>query len=183
MLGKHQSKIWIASFVVVLVAYGLLGWYPQRSERSQLRNQIAQTQQNLAGDAADRLSIDKLEATVAELRQSTTDAQRLVPDQPELADLLRGLSDALIEQGVNGHEITTQPIEQLAHFQAIPISIEYRAPFTASYGVIEQIVSLPRLLRVDALHLMLDEGSENGVLEVNLRLSAFVAAPAEELSP
>jgi hypothetical protein len=168
----HEIKPWvIAGAVLGGLFIGV--WYPYHHLRSQMQRQIdeARVELGLSLDGSDDWTT--LPTHVAMLRERTRGAQKYVPQQDEIAEVLRGLTTSLDAHGVTRPEVTTKKAKHFADYSVIPVSVQFTAQFPETFGVLKRLESLPRLIRIERLELESNARERWAPLTVGLELSTF----------
>ena len=174
----EKDQIWTLGTAVVLLAAFIAGVLaPLHAKRVTYQQRIDQARKTLDSELAQTKGLAKLNSDVASLRQVINGAQQYVPQQDELADMLRGLSEALDAYGVSEREVKTQTTLHYAKYSVIPISVKYRASFPAVFGVLRRIEQMQRLIRVDQLQVRNESDDPLEPLDIELSLSTFIARP------
>ncbi|MCC6682729.1 MAG: type 4a pilus biogenesis protein PilO [Phycisphaeraceae bacterium] len=180
-IEKDQKRAMLTAGIMLTVFTAAL-LVPLRFQRASYQHRIDDARQALGIDLADTKGLAKLNSEVAGLRQVINGAQQYVPDQDEMADVMRGLSEALDAFGVTERQVQTQTTQHYQKYSVMPITLQYRASFPSVFGVLRRIEQMQRLIRVDALEVRHDSDDDLQPLEIKLSLSTFIArqSPAED---
>lgn len=143
MIDKMSGRVALLVVTVAILAVFLLGWFlllsPQRSKVSKLDTQIEDTDTQLA--AVTRL----LHSPVAKQSIAALKIAKVaVPDDPNVAQLLRQLSAASAQAGVELDTITPQAPVAAAAGEEIPLGVTV----TGRYFAIQRFF---RILRTRAV--------------------------------
>lgn len=177
--NKGDARRWIMIIALfVALAAGL--WYPAHNERTALQQRIDKAQQELGVDLAATSGLSQLEMQVRQMKQQMSGAQRYIPQQDEMSEVLRSLTTALSNQGVQQREVVAGTPRHDANYSATPITLEFESDFHAAYQVLREMESLPRLMRVEQFRLQANVRQPTGRLRVHLQLSAFFASQQED---
>jgi len=184
---RIEKDHWIVSGVIALlfVAFGLGVWMPNSQRLASYRDRIAEAQEKLGPNFNQPAAMADRQAEVAQLRQQVNSSDRYVPDGPELASVLRSLAEAVETQGISEQAFQSQQTREFKHYSEAPVEIEFESGFAAAYSVLEQIETMPRLVRVDALSLRVSnpnhgEAVQKPRVQVSYRLSSFFTGRQEE---
>ena len=173
MLAKFSEIKWwvIGAAILCGLTFGL--WYPYHRVRVDTQQKIdtARKELGLSPDGSDDWTT--LPTNVAMLREQTTGAQKYVPQEDEIAEVLRGLTESLDAHGVRQPEVITKKIKHFEDYSVIPVSLQFTAGFTETYGVLKRLESLPRLIRIDELEVESNSRKRRAPLTVVLELSTF----------
>lgn len=177
-IEKDQVKA-LAAAGVLLVVFVAAVLLPLRHQRGKYQQRIADAEQALGIDLREARGVSKLNDEVVELRQVVEGAQQYVPQSDELADVLRGLSEALTSHGIIEREMQTKPTTHHHAYSVIPIQLQFHASYPAVHGVLQQIERMRRLIRIDEVKIRGDRADGLAPLSVDLSLSTFIAKPLE----
>ncbi|MEM1381887.1 MAG: type 4a pilus biogenesis protein PilO [Pseudomonadota bacterium] len=176
---QNDKSQWIViSVIATMTAAFTLGvWLPESRKQAGYQERITQAQEQLGPSFFDPAMVDQRVSEVEALKDELASSARSVPTRPELASVLRSLTQAVESQGVSDQRFQTRENKRYKHYAELPLSMEFEDTFAACYGVLRQVETLPRLVRVDALNLrVLDRehsASAAPVMQASLRLSSF----------
>jgi len=177
-IEKDQVRALLAGVgLFVLFGGGVLA--PLRYQRAQHHARIAAAEHALGIDLKEASGLARLNAEVVELRRVVRGAQQYVPQDDELADVLRGLSEALTSHGIIEREMQTRPTLHHADYSTIPIELQFKGSYPSAHGVLRQIEQMHRLIRIDKLRVRGNQNDALAPLHVELTLSTFIARPLE----
>lgn len=159
-----------AGVMVVLMA---VLWLPGALERRELSQRIEQAEQSLQGELADVQLLGPLSEQVAELHTTIAEAPHHVPPRDELDELLRGLTEALEAFDLQQQEIVTDRTQRHDDHSVSRVRVRFEGGFPATYGVLQQIESMPRLVRIDRVSFEPASSDIGGPLRVDIELSSF----------
>lgn len=183
MQNDKSQWIMIGSIAAITAAFTLGVWLPESRKHAGYQERITQAQEELGPSFFEPALMDERVSEVEALKDELNSSARYVPNRSELASVLRSLTEAVESQGVSDQSFQTRETKRHKHYSELPLSLEFEDTFKASYGVLRQIESLPRLVRVDAVNLrVLDrDGPEQSapVMQASLRLSSFYTGQEE----
>ena len=183
---QNDKSQWIVIGVIVAMtaAFTLAVWLPESRKQAGYQERIAQAEQELGPSFFEPAMVDERVTEVEALKDELNSSTRSVPVRPELASVLRSLTKAVESQGVADQRFQTRETKRHKHYSELPLSLEFEDTFEASYGVLRQIETLPRLVRVNAMNLRVldrdDAESAAPVMQASLRLSSFYTGGEEE---
>ena len=101
-----------------------------------------------------------------------------IPEQSDIAGLMRELSGKLDELGLEKRELVQGTAKRLEEASLVPMSVLIEGPFPKIYNVARYLEGLPRLVRVQRLRLaMPGAGREtidrSGVVHAELMIDVF----------
>jgi Tfp pilus assembly protein PilO len=175
----------IVSAVLLVLVLGVAPLVFHHLEKKSLQQRIAAAESELGMDRADVENIAELRRAVDDLDSRLDGSQQYVPESPELAQALRGITQALNGFAPNERSIETQPTQHYQRYSVIPIFVRFEGDFVSAYGTLRSIENLSRLFRVERLSIRRDDRrSETGEARtrVDLELSTFYT-PGKEASP
>lgn len=168
---ERDQLILLGMMAVVAAVFTVAVYLPIRSQQSQSQEQIRAYKTQLGIDLAGSKELPTLEKEVAALREACSGAQRDVPTQSELGDLIKALSGELERQQVRDRETQMRPVMQGADYSVLPVSLQFTASFRSLYSFLNQVESMTRLIRIDRLELT--GTPEGGMLNARIELSTF----------
>jgi Tfp pilus assembly protein PilO len=115
------------------------------------------------------LSDGRLAATRDELRSLSA----RVPIGVDVGDLIKELSAALVEAGVDRREIVTQPTANGRPFSRTPVTLRLECSFEQAFRVLKRVESCSRLTRIDRLSVTSAGEDRSRPLRVEVEISAF----------
>lgn len=188
MRDKKKASRGYATIVLDVLMVAGVGVAPlvfNYLEKQSLQSRIDAAESELGMDRADVESLAELRRAVDDLEARLEGSQQYVPESPELAQALRGITQALNGFAPNERSIETQPIQHYQRYSVIPIFVRFEGDFVSAYGTLRSIENLSRLFRVERLSIRRDgrRSDENEPrTEVDLELSTFYT-PGKEASP
>lgn len=184
MQNNQSQYVVIGVIAVITGAFALGVWLPESKKLKGYQQRIVGAQEELGPSFFEPAMMDERVSEVEALKEELHSSTRFVPDGPELASVLRSLTESVESQGVQGQTLQTREAKQHKHYAELPLSLEFEDEFTSAYGVLQQIESLPRLVRVEAMNLrVLDRGeAPQGapLMQASLRLSSFYTGREEK---
>jgi Tfp pilus assembly protein PilO len=195
MIDRLSGRVALLLVVVAAAAVVLLGWFvllsPEKAKADKLDVQIGDTNTQLAA--------------VTSLLQGPTGRQSLishrlfqkaVPDDPKVSQILRQLSVAAAQSGVELDGITPTALVPGAGSETLPISLTVKGHYFALQAFLRilrneadvhngQVRSSGRLFTVDSIQFTGGAPSstpgavgDNGVIQAALALDAYVYSPS-----
>lgn len=159
------------------VAYAGLLWWPAHRHIRSLEAQITENEQAL-GIARDRTDgLAKLANEVNKLRAEVAGSNKEIPDQGEMAAMLRELSvqienENLTGQGINmlaakaGHDYLTQPVE-----------LTFSGRSLDAFRFVNRLENMPRLVQVESVAMRQESGTQGQRVKASMRLNTFFYTP------
>lgn len=194
-IEKDQLRaLLVLSALTLLFVCGL--WLPYHFRMRQLQQRIDAAQKQFAADQQATKNLVSLAADVMELKEILSGAQKYVPEQNELADLLKQLSaDMQAAAGrsdtaggrIYDQEIQTGAITNYANYSILPVTLRFKGSYQALDSFLRRIEAMNRLVRIDKLEVQGKPRSstdpkatqpaasviQSPVLSVFIELSAF----------
>jgi Tfp pilus assembly protein PilO len=174
----------LALLGAVTLLLGAAIWLPEHLARGELRHSIEKDRYALGINPGVATGLGQWYEQVVALRSEISGAQQYVPEEDELADVLRGVTEALRRDGVSDPELVTRPVEHYVNYSVIPAGVQVTATFPSMFEVLSELERMPRLIRIDRLEMELSRDDPRQ-LEVALDLSTFFskARKDEERNP
>lgn len=151
---------------------GAVIWLPEHFKRVSMYDQIHDAEYALGINPGLSTGLGQWYQQVVSLREEVRGAQQYVPEEDELADVLRGVTEALRREGVSEPELVTRPIEHYVNYSVIPAGVQVAARYPALFEVLREIEKMPRLIRLERLEVE-PSRDDPDQLEVALDLSTF----------
>ena len=164
----------VLAAVFAVFAVGL--WLPASFTRSDIQERITAARTELNNQKYSAKDLANLNRNVLELRASVQGTQRYIPEEDELDELLRSLAESLQGFDVRQQEIETSRMEYHADYTVVPVSVRFEGSFPTTFGILSQIESMPRLLRIERMELQPQRQDRIGeALLVSLEINTFFA--------
>lgn len=177
MLMNKSNGVVACCIAGLSAAFGLGVWLPESRNIAAYQQRIVTAQEALGPSAFQPAMVDRQLDEVERLREELHSSERYVPEGPELASVMRSLTQAVEAEGVSGQRFQTMETKTYKHYAVMPVELEFEDSFTSVYGVLERIETMPRLVRVESLNLRLMEKDNARTtaprMQASLRLSGF----------
>lgn len=175
----------IAFAVLMVLGLGVAPLIFHHVETRSLQQRIDAAESELGVDHADVQNVEELRRAVKDLEARLAGSQQYVPESPELAQALRGITEALNGVAPNERSIETQPTRHYQRYSVTPLFVRFEGDFFSVYGTLRSIEELARLFRVERLAIRREsrrDSQEDPRTRVDLELSTFYT-PGKEASP
>lgn len=177
---EKDQLLTLSAIAAMFGLFTFFVWMPSRASTEGYKDRIAEVQAVLGPNMKDPHLLADRSREVQELRDKVNSDERQVPDQPRLAEFLRSLTEVAQERLVSRPELETLETKRFERYNVIPAQLQCRGSFVATYQVLRDIEKLPRLVRVDELHLRIDRSRDsNNVVSSTFQLSTFYASEDE----
>jgi len=167
-LGSPRT---IAAAIGLIALVGVAAWFPAYHDTKSLRGKIARVDDELLGVSAHEA--DGLEALyVREKRaRAELDARhKTIPQDGELAELLRVLTSEMNELELVDANVSTLATLKSSGYESLPIIITFRGRSTNAFEFIYRVEAMPRLVQVTHVQLHAskhDVGEVTGEVQLN----------------
>lgn len=167
-------------FVLLLIMYFfVIG--PKRSELSEVRNQVAAKESEVASLEGQLRRLQELQENAGELEAELAAIRELVPQRDQVANFIFLVQDASDEAGVDFVQITPElpkPPPEGAPLAEIRVQIGAGGGYFAVQDFLRRLYELDRALRVDVLSLNGAPGEDGETtLAVDLTARIFFELP------
>ncbi|MEO0586500.1 MAG: type 4a pilus biogenesis protein PilO, partial [Planctomycetota bacterium] len=176
---KKQPAAWFAGTLIACLLVGLCVDLPFRSVQSRQQDRIDEASRQLGLSPGANAELVRLYDEVEQMRHELDAAQQRIPAQDEIAQVVRGISEALALHAADQPVLTTGQTEHYATHSLIPVQVTFNADFLNTYRVLDALQRMPRLIRVDRLTISRDAERGDGNATVELDVAAFFSRPAE----
>lgn len=175
---RIKKNHWITAGCLagVLLAFGLGVWLPETRKQAEYRERIDAAQETLGPNFNQPAALASRVQEVEALEEHVGSSRRIIAAQPDVADLLRSLSEAGRDLDIRDQDLNTQPDRHHKHCSEIPVELGFSGSFNAIYSLLEKVETMPRLVRADALSLRLpgrDDPTASPQIRATLRLTGF----------
>lgn len=171
---ERDQIVTLGAISGLAILFVLGGWLPMQNRRSQADRQAGEISQQLSGTRQGATGLAKLARDVQALKDQVGDSPRYVPQEGELAGLLRQLSSELADQQVQDQMIQTQSMVSGEDFNLMPVRLTFRGTFPATFAFLRHIEYMDRVVQVNRLEVDGTAGADKP-LNVILDLSTFSA--------
>ncbi|MEM6334058.1 MAG: type 4a pilus biogenesis protein PilO [Planctomycetota bacterium] len=179
---KQQPATWYAGTIVACLLVGLCVDLPFRSVQSRQQDRIDESSRQLGLTPGATEELSRLYDEVEQMRDELDGSKQRVPAQDEIAQVVRGISEALVLHAADQPVLTTGKTEHYATHSLIPVQVSFNADFLNTYRVLDALQRMPRLIRVDRLTISRDAERGDGNATVELEVAAFFSRPGEQLA-
>lgn len=167
----------IGLVILVCVSAGGLLW-PSWSSGRVLRGEISQLEQELSKPKSDPEMIDRLSQELAGLNSLRDQRMTPIPEERDVAGLMRELSAMLDDLGLLEREITTGSAQTQDEASVMPMTVVLSGPYPSVAEAVTRMESLPRLVRVQRLRMALERSrsgtvNRSGIVRADIRLEVF----------
>lgn len=176
---EKDQLITLGLVVALAGVFAFAVWMPAKKKHQAFDERIDAAKSELGMTPVAKDELIALNTRVSELQTVVNGAQQYVPVDDEIAHVVRGVNEALKAYGVTEQEMVTRQAQRYAHYNTIPVSIEYQSSFPVVFGALQEIEKMPRLIRVDRLSVMGDSDDPAQPLEVQMELSTFYSRGQE----
>jgi Tfp pilus assembly protein PilO len=182
-----RDQIRVVLILAALVALFIFAAYrPSLATAQNVRADIQRQKAQLGIAQNESRDLVRLVKNVEELRASLSGAQQYIPNENELADLLRNLSQTLDAQQVTGKELQTKAVIRGADYNVMPVDLKFTGSSKAVTNFITALETMPRLIRIDKLEVTCernrpakDTEKSSDHLKIHMELSTFFSDAAE----
>ena len=161
----------------LFAAFGLGVWWPEQSKMKAYSERITAAEEQLGPNFNQPVAIANRETEIEELREKVDSSSRYVPQQADLASVMRSLTEAVKLRGIDEQAFRTQEVREFKFYSEVPVELELEGGFDSVFSVLEVVETMPRLVRVDALSLRVQPSRNHfrtePKIKASYRLSSF----------
>lgn len=154
----------LALYALVFVGLGALFWFmlysPTTDEVGTLKDQQVQLQQEKTKVKARAENRDAFEAELLELNNELKQALRELPDQKEIPELVRRISNEGRRSGLEIRKFKTMPEVPRQYYAEVPVALEVYGSFHEVAMFFDRLAKLDRIVYVQDVEL--ENPSERG---------------------
>ena len=171
---RHDT-FWTFGIAGATAAFLVLVSRPQFRKSHELRDSLRAEHQLVSQGRSDLEELPRLEAEVDGLRQQTSRFDEQVPPRDELGSYLESLAGV-----AQSHRLRTDTIEPAAPVLSqdlftVPIVVKVHGPFREVYGMLKDVMAMPRLTQVHRFDAKL-VADRPGEVQAELQLRVFYRA-------
>ncbi len=164
-----RSHLMVVASGVVLAA-GLMLWWPAYREIASLEKQIAQTQLDLLGTRDQTQNLAGLARDVQTIRQEIASTSKTIPTEDQLSELLRELSTQMSVLALQGPAITSQSTSRGDGYLTLPLDISFKGASRGAFAFVNSVEQMQHLAQITQLRL---ESEGAGTIAASMRLNTF----------
>jgi len=179
-------KLGLRELLFVCVMLGLLAssyffvFDKMNRKRIAVAADTAEKQRCLANLRQSTAGIDDLNRKIDELQKAIGFFEKKLPQQREMDNILRELSQLSDEHGLTTRTVKTLKSERAANYSEQPIQLTLNGDFyTGFYPFLQSLERLPRLTRLTQMQL-LKLSDRNGAMTAQLTVSIFFEPDMDE---
>lgn len=160
--------------VLVLGAYGWLGFQPARAELAAAQTQERDLERKVSEVRAIVSNLAAFEAEIAEMEQRLKLALRQLPDSKELPGLLTDVTSLGKDAGLEFKAFRPNDEIPRDFYAEVPIEIEFSGDYHDIARFFDKVSKLPRIVNVSELNMEIaDQKSEGTRLKVKGEATTF----------
>ena len=173
-MPAERGQVKTLTILVGLCLTFVLGmWAPFRAKRAQVERTLTELGQEIHEEQKGAVGLAALGHRIVSLSQVVARFDKTVPRRPELASLLRELTDELERQDAASLDIRPGATTEGDDYCLAPISLRFGGSFETLFEFLRHVESMDRLVQVHHVNAEGDPGSANGRLTVHIEMSAF----------
>lgn len=176
-IDGSQKKLLI-TLVLAVGAFVMLGWYPANRDIKQLTEDIVSTQKQIDGYQGKTEEYPALYAEVQRMQAELDSTSKIIPQQNELAGLIREISTRIDGRALGERELNTRPTVESTHYQTLPIDIACTGDSLSAFNFVNDLESMPQLVQLSGLYMSVDPENPN-MVKTELKVNTFFYAKAE----
>jgi Tfp pilus assembly protein PilO len=166
--------------LLTLTAAWALGlWWPDQQRQASARRRIAEANHRIEAYRDSSAQLAPLSKELLQLRQVVDSSSKQMPQEDQLANLLKQLSTGMNAHQLTDQDVLTQPIQHGKQYSLVPLTLNFKGTFLQIFGFVKQVESLPRMIRITRLELHNRPQKAGDLLTVSLDLCAFFV-PGQE---
>ena len=181
-LERDQIRTLIAVGALAAVFF-FAGWLPERLHHARLQERIEAAERRLGFDQRDARGLPELAANVDRLRAIVDRTPKYVPETDEWHTLHSKLSVMLHEHDAQQIDLTTSESTRGEDFSTIPFSLDFEADFPSIFGVLSEIESMRRMIRVERIEITADRKDRTRPVEASFDMTTFSSVRLEGATP
>lgn len=180
---SRRADPWLGGGLCTVVAGAALGvLWPGWREYSGQDREFASLRSELHKPAGGPEVLTQLSRDLQTLREFGEGRTRPIPDDSDMAGLIRSLSSTLETQGLLKRDITTRAPKPVLDVMSLPITVALTGGFPSVYEAIIAVEAMERLVRVERVRMSaVSEGGgevqRGGAVRAELMIDVFYNPP------
>lgn len=171
----RHDLMWTLGIATATSAFLLLISRPQLGKANEVKKSLREEREQFSEGRMDLEELPRLEGEVNKLRQRVGHFELQVPVQDQLGSYLESLAGV-----AQAHQLRPEAIEPGTPIHsrdlfAVPIVVKVHGPFRDVYGMLKDVVALPRLTQVQRFESKLTP-EHPGEVQAELQLRVFYRA-------
>ncbi len=157
----------------LVVVYAAAVWFPSHRRIQTLRGRIASAEQEL-GIARDRTDgLTRLAEQVHKLRAEVKSSNKQIPEQGEMASMLRELSVQIENENLAGQGINMLAAQAGDDYLTLPVELTFSGKSLDAFRFVNRLEGMPRLVQVESMTMRHEPNSGGGRVKTSMRLNTF----------
>ena len=157
----------------LVAGFAAAGWWPAQRQKQTLRNRIDVAEQEL-GIARNRTDgLAKLAEEVQKLRDEVKSSNKEIPEQGEMASMLRELSVQIENENLTGQGINMLAAEAGADYLTLPVELTFSGQSLDAFRFVNRLERMPRLVQVESMTMRREPNSKGDRIKTSMRLNTF----------
>lgn len=175
----HSQKKLLITLVLAVGAFVSLGWYPAHRDIGTLSEEVQSIQKQIDGFQGKTVGHAALFAEVQRMEAELASTSKVIPQQNELAGLIREISTRIDGQALGERELNTRPTVESDHYVTLPIDIACTGDSLSAFHFVNDLESMPQLVQLSGLYMSVDPKDPSHV-KTELKVNTFFYAKPEE---
>jgi len=188
MNDRKHLMIALAGGVLVLVLGGVLLVWPNYREARAIRAEVVELRGKISGLAGQTGAVEQLADELEAARCRMAEELKLVPESPDVADLMRKLSlpvdgRTVLDQTFTAGKPCDAVLGEDFNERALPLTVDMEATFDSVFALICAAERMDRLVRVASVRMAAErpaDGPEVPMLTASVGLEVVYDPPAVE---
>jgi Tfp pilus assembly protein PilO len=145
---RRHDLLWTAGIAAITALFLIAVTKPQFGRARELKQSLHEEHGMASTGRSDLQELPRMQAEVNALREQVRDFEERVPARDELGAYLEQLARVAQEHQLRPDAIEPSPPVRSRDLLAVPIVLKVHGPFREVYGLLKDILSLPRLTQV-----------------------------------
>jgi Tfp pilus assembly protein PilO len=171
LVDREQLRATIVVVAIVLVfVVGL--WAPLSNRAGELEAEILKLEGDLGVTRGRTDGLGELASEVDRLQAKVAETNKLIPQQGELAGLLRELSTQIETEALTDQNLATGSQQVSDEYATLPVELTFSGDSPAVFRFVRRVERMPRLVQVERLFIDRRDEAE-GVVSAEMDLKTF----------
>lgn len=165
--------------LVLTSAWAVAMWWPDQQRQASAQRRIIEAKHRIESNRGASAQLASLSKELVQLQQVVDSSPKQMPQEDQLANLLKQLSTEMNAHHLAEQDVLTQPIQHGKEYSMVPLTLNFKGTFLEIFSFVKKVESLPRMIRITRLEIHHRPQKAGESLAVSLDLCAFFA-PGQE---
>jgi type IV pilus assembly protein PilO len=180
-LSKMPWHAQLGTFAVLSLAAAGVFWNfyakPAQASMKERQEQLSLVRADIGRGLATARRLPEFRAQVADLEMQLERLRPVLPDEKDVADLLRRLQGMATQSNLSIREFTPKPVAARQLYAEWPIGLQLDGTYHNLGAFLERVSKFPRIINVTAIHIKANDdrtGASSATISADCTATTFV---------